>query len=109
MRLVFFVLGVIVPLRGRARLKQLLAKPRVESAERLWLYGSTIAFQWLAAGVAAWRDWAHGFTAEQLGLAFPARIGVSAITPIGAALIVTLQWLNLQRMGRCARPVRATA
>ncbi len=104
--LIFFVLGVIVPLRGRARLKQLLAKPRVESAERLWLYGSTIAFQWLAAGVAAWRAWAHGFTAEQLGLAFPGRIGLSAITAIGAALIVTLQWLNLRRMGRSTSPLR---
>ena len=49
--LIFFVLGVIVPWRGRARLKQLLAKPSVEPAERLSLYGSTIAFQWVAAPV----------------------------------------------------------
>jgi uncharacterized protein len=104
--LIFFVLGVIVPLRGRARLKQLLAKPRVESAERLWLYGSTIAFQWLAAGVAGWRAWAHGFTADQLGLAMPGRIRVFVITAFGAALIVALQWLNLRRMGRSTSPLR---
>jgi len=55
--LIFFVLSVMVPLRGRARLQQLLAKPRVERAERLSLYASTIAFQWLAAAVAAWRAW----------------------------------------------------
>jgi uncharacterized protein len=104
--LIFFVLGVIVPLRGRARLQQLLAKPRVESAERLWLYGSTIAFQWLAAGIAAWRAWAHGFTAEQLGLAVPGRIRLFVVTAFGAALIVTLQWLNLRRMGRSTSPLR---
>src|SRR5260370_33526046 len=75
--LIFFVLGVIVPLRGRARLKQLLAKPRVESAERLWLYGSTIAFQWLAACVPAWRARAHGVNADHLGLAFPGRLALS--------------------------------
>src|SRR5713101_2801892 len=49
--LIFFVLGVVVPWRGRKRLQQLLAKPHVEPAERLSLYWSTIAFQWIAAVV----------------------------------------------------------
>jgi membrane protease YdiL (CAAX protease family) len=104
--LVFFVLGVIVPWRGRARLQQLLAKPRVEPEERVSLYCSTIAFQWIAAAVAAWRAWAHGFTAAQLGLVIPGRYRVVAITIFGAALIVTLQWLNLRRMGRSASPLQ---
>jgi uncharacterized protein len=104
--LIFFVLGVIVPLRGRARLQQLLAKPRVESAERLWLYGSTIAFQWFAAGVTAWRAWAHGLTAEQLGLVIPGQARLFVIAVLGTALIVTLQWLNLRRMGQSTSPLR---
>lgn len=104
--LIFVVLGVIVPWRGRARLKQLLARPRVEPAERLSLYGSTIAFQWIATAVAAWRAWAHGFTARQLGLALPNRWKLLVITVLGAALIVTLQWLNLRRMGRSTSPLR---
>src|SRR6266404_6230125 len=104
--LIFFVLSVIVPVRGRARLQQLLAKPRVERAERLSLYASTIAFQWLAAAVAAWRAWAHGFTAAQVGLAMPERFRLLLITVFGAALIVTLQWLNLRRMGRSTSPLR---
>ena len=104
--LIFFVLGVIVPWRGRARLKELLAKPRVEPAERLSLYCSTIAFQWVAVAVAGWRAWAHGFTAAQLGLAVPHRFRLIAITVLGAVLIVTLQWLNLRRMGRSASPLR---
>jgi uncharacterized protein len=104
--LIFFVLGVIVPWRGRAKLQHLLAKPRVEPAERLSLYCSTIAFQWLATAVAAWRAWAHGFTAAQLGLAMPDRVKLLVIAVFGAALIVTLQWLNLRRMGRSASPLR---
>ena len=104
--LIFFVLGVIVPWRGRKRLQQLLAKPRVEPAERLSLYWSTIAFQWIAAAIAAWRAWAHGFTAQQLGLIVPGRLRLFAITVCGATLIVTLQWLNLRRMGRSANPLR---
>src|SRR5258706_379839 len=104
--LIFFVLGVIVPWRGRKRLQQLLAKPRVESGERLSLYFSTIAFQWIAASVAAWRAWAHGYTATQLGLAMPARFRLFAITVCGEVLIVMLQWLNLRRMGRSTSPLR---
>lgn len=104
--LIFLVLGVVVPWRGRARLKQLLARPRVEPAERLSLYGSTIAFQWIATAVAAWRAWAHGFTARQLGLAVPNRWKLLVITVLGFVLIVTLQWLNLRRMGRSTSPLR---
>ena len=104
--LIFFVLGVIVPWRGRAKLQHLLAKPHVEPAERISLYRSTIAFQWLATAVAGWRAWAHGFTAAQLGLAMPQRLAVIVIATLGAAVIVTLQWLNLRRMGRSASPLR---
>jgi membrane protease YdiL (CAAX protease family) len=104
--LIFFVLGVVVPWRGRKRLQQLLAKPRVEPGERLSLYFSTIAFQWIAAAVAAWRAWAHGYTATQLGLTIPGRFKFVAIIACGAIAIVTLQWLNLRRMGRSASPLR---
>lgn len=104
--LIFFVLGVIVPWRGRAKLQRLLAKPRVEPEERLSLYRSTIVFQWVATAAAAWRAWAHGFTAAQLGLALPGGFMLLGITVSGAALITTLQWLNLRRLGRNASPLR---
>src|SRR5258708_26657759 len=104
--LIFFVLGVIVPWRGRAKLRHLLAKPRVEPAERLSLYASTIAFQWVAVAVAGWRAWAHGFTSRELGLGIsdPAKIG--AIAVLGAASIAGLQWLNLRRIGHSSSPLR---
>ena len=104
--LIFLVLGVLVPWRGRKRLQILLAKPRVEQAERLSLYWSTIAFQWIAAIVVGWRAWAHGLTAQQLGLVMPGRVWLVVITVCGAVLIVTLQWLNMRRMGRSTSPLR---
>ncbi|HEX4546028.1 MAG TPA: hypothetical protein VH110_06670, partial [Candidatus Acidoferrum sp.] len=61
--LIFFTLAVVLPWRGKARMKKLLAKPQVGTMERLVLYASTIAFQWLAAAVVAWRAWVHGYTA----------------------------------------------
>ena len=104
--LIFFVLGVVVPWRGRAKLQHLLAKPHVEPGERLSLYRSTIAFQWLATAVAAWRAWAHGLSATQLGLVIPEGLTAIVIAILGAAVIVTLQWLNLRRMGRSPSPLR---
>src|SRR5260370_1494755 len=105
--LIFFALGVILPWRGRARMKKLLAMPRVSMMERLTLYASTIAFQWFAVAVVAWRAWAHGFTASQLGLTFHDRTRVFAAAIVGAVTIAALHWLNLRRVGRI--PVESRA
>jgi CAAX protease family protein len=98
--LIFFVLGVLLPVRGRMRLKKLVMISRIGMRERLSLYLSTIAFQWVAAAVVAWRAWARGLTLDELGLVVHggARILIAAI--VGAATLGGLQWLNLRRMGR---------
>jgi membrane protease YdiL (CAAX protease family) len=105
--LIFFLLGVIVPWRGRYRLRELLAKPFVGERERISLYAATIAFQWLAAGVAAWRAWAHGFSATQLGLASRSPWGSIAAAVVGGGILAALQWFNLRRMGRMPEKTRA--
>jgi membrane protease YdiL (CAAX protease family) len=99
--LIFFVLAVVIPWRGRLRLKQLLAKSRVDSRERISLYLSTIAFQWIAVAIAGWRAWAHGYTRLQLGLGTGPNLPRSVIAGIGGTLILaTLHWMNFRRMGR---------
>lgn len=98
--LIFFALGVLLPWRGRARMKKLLAMPHVSMMERLVLYASTIAFQWLAVAVVGWRAWVHGYSAQQLGLVFYHRTTLVVAGIIGAAVIATLQWLNLRRVRR---------
>ncbi len=79
--------------------------PRVGTMERLALYAATIAFQWFAVAVVAWRAWAHGFAASQLGLTIHGRTRTLAASIVGAATIAALQWLNLRRVGRI--PVEA--
>jgi len=104
--LIFFLLGVILPWRGRVRVKKLLAMPHVSTIDRLTLYASTIAFQWFAVAVVAWRAWAHGFTASQLGLIFPDRTRLLVASIVGSATIAALQWLNLRRVGRIPAEAR---
>jgi len=109
--LIFFVLGVVVPWRGRLRLRQLLARPYVGTRERISLYLSTIVFQWFAVAVAAWRAWVHGFRWAEMGLATPSpSILLGGV--IGAGGLAALQWFNLRRMGRSgerAQSMRALA
>src|SRR5712691_2979135 len=105
---IFLVLGLVLPWRGRARMKKLLALPQVTTMERLILYASTIAFQWFAVAVVAWRAWAHGFTASQLGLTIHDRTGILVASIVGAAAIAALQWLNLRRVGRIPAEARGS-
>src|SRR5213595_1427538 len=72
--------------------------PQVSLVERLALYASTIAFQWLAVALVGWRLWARGYTAQQLGLIFHDRTTLLIAGIVGAAGIATLQWLNLRRV-----------
>ena len=98
--LILLVLGVVVPWRGAARIKQLLARPQLGTADRLSLYASTIAFQWLAAAVAAWRSLAHGFTPARLGIAFGQPELTTAITLALAVLLGANQFFSLRRLAR---------
>jgi membrane protease YdiL (CAAX protease family) len=110
--LIFFVLAVVVPWRGRIRLKQILARPTVEPRERISLYLSTIAFQWIAVAIAAWRAWAHGYTQVEMGLGSGPNLFRSVIAAVlGTVLLASFQWMNFRRMGRLRDrlPARALA
>ncbi|MFZ1009476.1 MAG: CPBP family intramembrane glutamic endopeptidase [Candidatus Sulfotelmatobacter sp.] len=98
--LIFIVLGVLLPLRGKMRLQKLLALPQIGRRERLSLYASTIAFQWTAVGIVAWRSWARGLTLDQMGLVVHGYLRIFLAAIVGAATFGGFQWLNLRRMGR---------
>ena len=109
--LIFFILAVVVPWRGRIRLRQLVALSHVGTRERIALYISTIVFQWLAVTVAGWRAWAHGFRWAEMGLAKPSSLLIVGGL-IGSGALAGLQWMNLRRMGRAgarAQNLRALA
>jgi membrane protease YdiL (CAAX protease family) len=111
--LIFLFLGIVVPWRGAVRLKKLLALPSVSTKEKLVLYGSTIAGQWVITGLVAWRALARGLSPSALGSGKVG--GVSAVLgSLALALVVgALHWLNLRRVGkspgRAAELMRALA
>lgn len=98
--LIFLFLGVVVPWRGRARMRKLLAMERVTTMERVALYATTIGFQWSIAAVVAWRAWVRGFTLHELGFVTGGWTRTLVVAAGGAALIGGFQWMNLRRMGK---------
>jgi uncharacterized protein len=103
--LIFFVLGALIPWRGRIRLQNLLAKPSVDAREKLILYGSTMAFQWTLTSVVAWRAFARGLTARELGFARQPTSDLLMVSLAGALLFGTFQWFNLRRISTMSGPV----
>ena len=98
--LVLIFLGVIVPWRGDARMKRLLSKPELSSADRLSLYGSTIFFQWLIVAIVAWRAATRTVSPEELGIAagHPWQVAWTSLGLTG--LLCVNQIVGLRRIAR---------
>ena len=104
--LIFLVLGVWIPWRGRVRLKRLLSQPPPGPKEKLALYGATLAFQWILLAVVAWRAIGHGLTARELGLERVRQAEVLLVGVAGSAILAALQWFNLRHLSRTPGPTR---
>ncbi len=96
--LIFAVLGVIIPWRGAARVHRLLAMPQVTPMDRLSIYASTIAFQWLLAAVVAWRCYARAVGAADLGLIVHSPVKTALVTAILLLVFGLLQYAGIRRM-----------
>lgn len=96
--LILIFLGVAVPMLGRRRIRQLLNSPETSKMDRLSIYASTMAFQWLATVIILWRTRAHGISITQLGLAIR-RPGLAiTVSIVLAALISVNQIYSLRRL-----------
>jgi membrane protease YdiL (CAAX protease family) len=96
--LILIFLGVAIPLLGRRRIRQLLDSPETSKMDRLSIYASTIAFQWLATVIILWRTRVHGITLAQLGVGVPRPALAITIAIVLAALISANQIYSLRRL-----------
>ena len=67
--IILLFLGAVAPWLGQRRVRRLMRVPVTSTIDRLTLYGSTIAVQWVAAAIILWRTAAHGIHPTRLGLA----------------------------------------
>jgi uncharacterized protein len=95
---ILLALGIAVPLLGRRRVGQLMRTPSTTKMDRLSLYATTLAFQWIAAGVILWRAAAHEIRAAQLGLAIGNPILTVTVTIVLTALVLLNQLISLRRL-----------
>jgi uncharacterized protein len=97
---ILFVLTVVVPWRGAVRIRQLLKRPRLGTRERVALYASTIAFQWIAVAIIFWRATVRGLTAWLVALVVGHPLRTIAVALGTTALLSILQWLGLRQLRR---------
>jgi len=103
---ILIFLGVAVPILGRRRIRQLLNSPETSKMDRLSIYASTMAFQWLAAVMILWRTRAHGISVAQLGIAMP-RPGLVITVAIALAALISLnQIFSLRRLAKTPSEIR---
>ncbi len=96
--LIFAALGILIPWRGAVRVNKLIARPKISAEDRLSIYASTIAFQWVLTGIIAWRCLARALTPENLGLTIQSP-GLTAIVTVGMAVTLCgLQYFGIRRI-----------
>ena len=96
--LILGVLGIVVPVLGRRRVRVLLQLPDTTKLDRLSLYASTIAFQWLSVVLILWRTTHHGIHPAQLGLSTGLNLVPITTTIVLSALFFLLQVISSRRL-----------
>jgi len=105
--LIFAALGILIPWRGTVRVNKLIARTQISAEDRLSIYASTIAFQWVLTGVIAWRSFARLLTPETLGLTMHSP-GLTAIVTAGMTIgLCGLQFFGIRRIA--SMPIEATS
>jgi CAAX protease family protein len=103
--LILIFLITAVPWLGRRRIRQLLQSPETSKTDRLRLYASTIASQWIIAGVILWRSVARGISPASLGVAIPHLYLTLGVAALLASLIFANQVASLRLLAH--RPSEA--
>jgi uncharacterized protein len=87
-----------VPLLGRRRVRQLVSMPATTRRDRLALYATTVAFQWISTATILWRVRAHKIALVNLGLAIPKPGLTVLIMLLLSSLVLANQLVSLRRL-----------
>ncbi len=98
--LILLILGVVVPWRGAVRINRLLAQDVLTTSQRLSLYASTIAFQWLLVAVIFWRSFSRHLSPNELGLVVSGIWQTWSVALVVTGLLCMNQWAGVRKMAR---------
>jgi len=85
-------------------MQQLLALPSVSGSDRMGLYKTAIASQWILSALIAWRAFARGFDWSALGFKFQPVSTLLFVGVFGGTLLGLAHWFNLRRVSRSENP-----
>jgi len=85
-------------------MRHLMTLTNVSARDRIWLYVSTVLFQWVLTIVIGWRAVARGFSLIELGITGGRAPEILFLAVGGALLIGVAHWMNLRRMARSNHP-----
>jgi uncharacterized protein len=100
---ILIFLGAVAPWLSYRRVRRLIQAATIGTMERLALYASTIAFQWLVAGVILWRTAAQAIHPNRLGLALPKPALTISLSIVLCLLALMNQIFSVRRLA--ARPL----
>jgi membrane protease YdiL (CAAX protease family) len=98
--LILAFLGIVIPWRGTVRVRRLLSRPEFGTADRLSLYGSTIALQWILAFIVGWRALSRNMGLAALGLTISDPWRTIWISLILTCFLCAGQFASLRRIVR---------
>ena len=105
--LILGVLAFVVPVMGRRRVRALLKLPDTTKLDRLSIYASTIAFQWLATALVFWRTIHHGTVPAQLGVTLGKGYLTITICVVLCAMVLLNQIGSVRRIKSDPRALRS--
>ena len=106
---ILLILAVVVPWRGDVRMKRLLSKSSLTSADRLSLYASTILFQWLIVAIVLSRCLARDVAFEELGVTVGDPWKVTWISFGLTGFFCIVQFLGLRKITRLPEDQRGAS
>ncbi len=92
------VLGILVPWRGYVRVRRLLSAPEFGATDRLSLYGTTIASQWILSAIVAWRAFYENLGRAALGVTTGDPVRIAWITLLLTGVLCAGQFSSLRRV-----------
>jgi len=97
---IFLILGVLIPWRGSVRIRKLMARPEIRSAERLVIYASTVAFQWLLAAIVAVLAFWHRISVNDLGLVIQSPVKTALVALGFSFALGLLQYAGIRQTAK---------